>query len=452
MLYTRHTHRADPQQRSVVRFTRTGYGMQCAQLSLRLVSAGYTVAISAFYGLAGASTNWNGILVLPAGQDAYGSDILLEHAKHVGADLVLTLMDMWVLDRAQLRAIRDAGIVVASWLPVDADPLGVMDAQALRETGVIPVAMSRYGHGKLIEAGFSSALFAPHAIDMSVFKPAENREDLRREFNLENRWVLGINKSNKDQVRSAYPEQLAAFARLHERHPDTILSIHSARVTPTGLNLDDLAAKLGITDAVAFNNQYAYVAGLFSQSALADWYSALDLCSNTAYGGGFELALLEAQACGTPVVGTDHSAMSELCKVGWKVRGEPVWNPSHQAWWAKPSIDAIYKVYERAYADWKSGAISKKRKAARAFAEAYDADVVLRKYWAPVLRELESERHRMLTIGRDRDAAVERLSRAWSDGKLDGDQFGDRAQRALTAMRADDLIPLVADLPEEMAA
>ena len=58
----------------------------------------------------------------------------------------------------------------------------------------------------------------------------------------------------------------------------------------------------------------------------------------------------------------------------------------------------------------------------------------------------------MLTIGRDRDAAVERLSRAWSDGKLDGDQFGDRAQRALTAMRADDLIPLVADLPEEAAA
>ena len=410
------------------------------------------MVISAFFGLAGSSTVWNGILTLPAGQDAYGSDVLAAHARHVKADLVLTIMDAWVLDRGQLREIREGmGIPVLHWLPLDADPISVMDAESLKETGAIPVAMSQFGYRKLIEAGFANALYAPHAIDMSVFKPAEDREALRREFNLQDRWVAGINKSNKEQVRAGFVQQLSAFARVHKRHPDTLLSIHSARVTPTGLNLDALAAKLGISQAVAFNDQYAYIAGLFQSSALARWYSALDLCSNTSLGGGFELALLEAQACGTPVVGTDHSAMTELCKVGYKVRGDEFWNPSHQSWWMTPSIGAIEKVYERSYEMYKRGTFTKKREAARQFALPYNADDVLRQYWVPILDGLSGATP-LRPLERDRDATLSRLQDAFNAGHLDAEVFGERAQKALAASAGEDLAALVADLPEAAVA
>jgi glycosyltransferase involved in cell wall biosynthesis len=415
------------------------------------------VVVSAFFGLSGASTSWNGVLVLPGAQDPYGSDVLAAHARYAKADLVLTIMDAWVLDRNQLREIRTSmGIPVCHWIPLDSNPIGVMDSDSLRESGATPIAMSRFGQRKLIEAGFANTLYAPHAIDMSVFKPAEDREALRKRFGLQDKWVAGINKSNKDQIRAAYPEQMAAFARIHQRHPDTLLSIHAARVTPTGLNLDALASKLGIAQAVAFNDQYAYLAGMFNQSALSEWYSALDLCSNTSFGGGFELALLEAQAAGTPVVGTDCSAMSELCEAGYKVGGEPFWNPSHQAWWLKPSIGAIEKVYERSYQMYKRGTAGKKREAARQFAVQYDAARVLHEYWVPILEKLDAERAAGNTVtlhpqDRERDTVLARLQEAFNSGDLTAEEFGERAQKALAATGAD-LAALVADLPEAAVA
>lgn len=382
------------------------------------------------------------MLVLPAGQDPYGSDILHEHARRVSADLVLTLMDAWVLDRAQLRAIRDDGILVASWMPIDCDPLSAMDADTIRQGGIVPVAMSRHGYRKLTEAGFPGVLYAPHAVDMSVFAPPEDREELRRKFKVDKYFVVGICKSNKDSLRAGFPEQLAAFARLHKRHPDARLSIHAAKRTPSGLKLDELAAHLNVSHAVSFNNQYDYVAGFFTQPTLARWYGSLDLCSNTSYGGGFELALLEAQACGTPVVGTDHSAMSQLCKGGgaWKVKGEPVWNPAHQGWWLKPSIAAIDRVYERAYQMSKSGEIAAMREAARKTALPYNADDVLRKFWVPVMRKLEAAHPAAAKrLDADRDAAVRVLSDAYADGFLGAEEFADRSGRAMGARSAADL-------------
>ena len=139
----------------------------------RLASLGHEVFISAFWGLTGASTEWNGHLVLPGGQDPYGSDIIVSHARYVKADLVITLMDVWPLDAGQIRSLRvDHGIPVAHWMPVDCDPLGAMDERHLKTTGAIPIAMSRFGQRMLAEAGLD-ALFVPHGIDTKVFTPGQ---------------------------------------------------------------------------------------------------------------------------------------------------------------------------------------------------------------------------------------------------------------------------------------
>ena len=122
-----------------------------------MASLGHEVFISAFWGLTGASTEWNGHLVLPGGQDPYGSDIIVSHARYVKADLVITLMDVWPLDAGQIRSLRvDHGIPVAHWMPVDCDPLGAMDERHLKTTGAIPMAMSRFGQRMLAEAGLDA--------------------------------------------------------------------------------------------------------------------------------------------------------------------------------------------------------------------------------------------------------------------------------------------------------
>lgn len=358
----------------------TGYGQQCGLFAPRLESLGHQVAVSAFYGLHGARTSWNGIPVYPGGVTAHGNDVLAGHAEDWKADLVLTLTDIWVLDTGMLKTLN-----VAHWMPVDSSPLGQYDIGSLTASGATPVAMSEFGREQLEAAGFSP-LYAPHGIDCTVFKPGDKTVARKRMGIPRDAFVIGVNAANKDPARKAYPEQFAAFGLFHADHPDSLLLVHAlADGGAFGLDLNTLAARCGIQDAIRWSKPYKYTTGGYSAADMAVWYSALDLYSGCAYAEGFGLPLVEAQACGVPVVTTDASAMTEMCGSGWLVQGEPSWNPGHRAWWCKPLIGKITECYEQAY----SGGAAALAGKAREFALAYDADRVLYQYWKPVLEEIE---------------------------------------------------------------
>lgn len=72
---------------------RTGYGTQTEIWVPRLAELGHDMAIFAFHGLQGGMIDWQGIPVYPAGLQPYGGDVVGMHARHFGADLVITLMD-----------------------------------------------------------------------------------------------------------------------------------------------------------------------------------------------------------------------------------------------------------------------------------------------------------------------------------------------------------------------
>jgi glycosyltransferase involved in cell wall biosynthesis len=351
------------------------------------------VIISAFYGIQGAPTVWNGITVLPGAADPYGNDILGEHARRTGADMIITLMDAWVLAPEQTQ-----GLKVANWMPVDCSPLGTMDRQYLQRSGSVPTALSWYGQQALETAGFK-ALYVPHGVDMqNTYRPAKDRMKIRRELGLpEDAFIIGINSANKDTIRKSYPAQLRAFAEFRRRHPDVdaLLLIHALPRAPGALDLNAIVEDQQLSGWVRFSDWYTYATGQIQPINLAAWYNAIDVLSNASHGEGFGLPIIEAQACGTPPVVTDHSAMTELAGAGWKVGGEPFWNgqlggiTGHNAWWKTPYADEITAAYEAAYAEKVSGEAEVRRKQARTFAEAYDADRVLTEFWAPVLKELE---------------------------------------------------------------
>ena len=369
----------------------SGYGTQTAQVTRGFTSLGHRVAIAAFHGLHGAPLAWeNGVTVYPGStEDPWAQDILPGYYGHHKADLLITLMDAWVLNPAGL-----AGMNVAHWLPIDAAAsatgisphLGSMDRRVLEEGGGRPVAMSRFGLKVLTDAGFP-ALYAPHGIDVhGVWKPPEDREALRGRLGLEGKFVIGINAANQDPVRKGFPEQMAAFAQFRQKHPEALLGIHSRVQTRQGVDLQRVAADLGIGDSVIFADQFAVASGMMKAEDLAKWYGVLDVLSNCSYGEGFGLPVLESQACGTPVITTAVSAMIELTGAGWCVAGEPYWNRGHNAWWVRPSASAIAAAYESAYEEAAS-----MREDARKFSLAYDADRVLKEHWQPVLAELLDE-------------------------------------------------------------
>lgn len=365
----------------------TGYGQQAAILAPRLRSLGHEVVISTFYGLHGRPSGWEGFTVLPGGLDGYGNDIVWNHARHVNADLILILVDSWVI-----HVPADLGIQVANITPVDCSPLGVMDEEKLRNSGSVPLAVSRFGEKMLTEAGLSP-LYTPHSVDTDIMAPARNRAAIRDELAVsQDTFTIGINAANKDAVRKGFPEQFLAFAEFHHHHPDSLLMVHSLVAAPNALNLQDIIARSGYKDlenAIRFTDQYSLLSGLVQPRNLAAWYSCLDVLSCCSYGEGFGLPIVEAQACGTPVVVTDWTAMTELCGSGWKVPGEKFWNGAHKSWWLKPRVSAITAAYEKAYRECGTPTASARKLRARRFAMKYDADVVMKKYWVPALREIE---------------------------------------------------------------
>ena len=351
----------------------------------RLTAAGYEVTISSPYSFFGNAFEWEGHTVLPGGLDAFGSDVLDAHYRYVGADLMITLCDVFAMDARKLKPLN-----VAHWMPIDSNPMGAADKIKLEQSGGTPIAFSRFGETKLREAGWQP-LYAPHGIDTALFKPAADRDQLRDSVGISaNTFLIGTCGINKDSGnRKALPEQLLAFAKFHKRHPNTMMVVHSVINAKQigGYNLESITNSLGITDAVMFPDQHAYTCGLIADEAMAEWFQCLDLYTGCSLAEGFGLPALEAQACGVPVVVTDGSAMTELCGSGWKVKGDPYWSAGHEAWWVRPSVKGILDAYEEAYAEWPGD--DTRSKEAREFALQYDADTVFETYWRPVLAELE---------------------------------------------------------------
>ena len=364
----------------------TGYGNQTRIFVPRIQKLGHEMSIFANYGLGGAVLNVaEGIKVYPLGLEAHGADIIASHANHVKADIVITLYDAWVFRPEIASRFR-----WVPWLPVDHDPLPERVKMVL-ESAWQPIAYSRFGEAKLKEAGLDPR-YVPHGIETETFRPgtAKERATARERLKIgDDTFVASMVAANKGTPsRKSFPEVLWAWKQFNARHPNSILYLHThAGPEMTGIDLPLLIHKLQIPDkAIAFCDPYWNLIG-FPDNYMREVYLASDVLLNPAMGEGFGLPIVEAQACGCPVIVGDNTAMSELCFAGWKVPGQPFWTPVG-AWQFVLSLEAILEALENAYKHRGSATLAK---IAREGAMAYDADAVTETYWKPVLAEIESE-------------------------------------------------------------
>jgi len=352
--------------------------MQTANWVQKLADMGHEVTISTYWGLQGAPTLWNGITILPGYGQNYCSPSLSQHAQMVQPDLIITLGDIWVMDPNLIRELP-----IAHWLPVDCRPQSLADRSVLHATGAQLMAMSMWGRDRMRDAGFDP-VYVPHGIDTDLFSPPGDRKALRESLGVDGNFVIGANMANNDAIRKAIPEIMLAFARFCEDHPEAILSLHTGVHTEGGQDLEAVAENLGIVDKVRVVDQYRYSCGLVSPQDIADWYGVCDVLVATSYGEGFGLPIVEAQACGTPVITTDASSMTELNPLGFHVGGEPFWNGVHKGWWTKPYIGQIHAALQQAHES--RDAVDRDK--LRDFALDYALDRVAEKYMGPAVTEL----------------------------------------------------------------
>ena len=391
----------------------TGYGNQCGIFTPLIRDAGHDVAISTFWGLEGKTLDWEGMRVYPSDGEWGNRWLVGNAAHHAGADgklrdvLTITLMDVWVLTSPLLSQLR-----MASWVPVDHDPAPPRVVEFFTRTKSTPIAMSKFGREMLYAADLDP-LYVPHGVDTMTLRPVD-RATAREQLGISpDAFLVGMVAANKgvSPSRKGFPQAFEAFARLRKDHPDAMLYLHTkATAGGEGLNLIALAETCGIPpDSLAFAPEYAMSILGIDQDAMAHVYSAMDVLLSPSYGEGFGIPIMEAQACGTPVIVTDFSAMPELCGSGWKVGGERWYDATQGAWFMAPSVDLVADALEHAYSR-----AEMMRDRARNFALGYDCRVVLEEFWKPALAKIDNayqDEAQMPIVTLDR-ASRRRMARA----------------------------------------
>ena len=368
----------------------SGYGGQAALFLPRIKALGHEVACIANWGLQGTATEWQGIPVFPAfgTTDMEAIPIWFEQYQ---PDVVLTLMDAWTLKPRKFPEVP-----VAAWAPVDHFPLPPAVHGTLKEPNVRPIAMSRFGEEQMRRRKLEP-LYVPHGVDTNLFRPQpEIREGVRESMGLPaDAFVAGMvaaNSSPGEFPRKGFGQAFQAFARFLERHDDAWLYVHT-KVHGT-LDLEALLMALAdlhspkLLERVKFPPEHIWYTGLPADQ-VADMYCAFDVFLNPSMGEGFGIPIIEAQACGVPVIASDHSAMSEITQAGWLLAGDPWWDAAQSSFGYTPAVDSIVVALEAAYDTRGDGVL---REAARAEALAYDADRVTAEHWVPTLAALDLPR------------------------------------------------------------
>jgi glycosyltransferase involved in cell wall biosynthesis len=318
----------------------------------------------------------------------YGQDVIGARARTVNADIVLSLLDAWIFDLNALKGLR-----WVPWFPIDHDPIPPAVLEKVRYA-YSRIVYSKFGQ-KQLEDRDLPCFYVPHGVNADMFKPLHPAERLeaRKFIQLpEDAFIVGMVAANKGYPsRKAFEQNIAAFKVLSDKHKDAVLFLQ----TMTGENGRDCVDLPGYCRAIGlqlgknvfFCDQTANVMGGFPDQYMVLMYNSLDVLLSVSRGEGFGIPILEAQACGTPVITGDWTSMSELTFGGWKVDKkdtEPDFTQQH-SYQFLPHVGAIADRLEDAY-NMRGNLDYRKR--ARAGAEKYDARKVADKYWKPVLDQI----------------------------------------------------------------
>lgn len=366
-------------------WTTSGYGQQTHELLPLIRDAGYPLAASNFFGQQGGKFYLDGILQYPVINHVYGSDGLVLHGKDFAADVVFTLQDTWVLNPQDLSQVK----YWIPWTPIDHDPVSPPVLANLRLAYRV-IAMSRFGQKQLQNHGINST-YIPHTIDTDIFTPMTTPERKQQAGLPADCYLVGMVAANKDNPpRKSFQEVIDAFKLFVEKEPKALLYIHSNPEFPGGFNFKQYADFVGVGDRVMFPDPYQMTFNTDKQ-AMAKIYNTFDVLAAPSISEGFGIPIIEAQACGVPVITNGFTAMAELVKhkeTGYVTKVESKYFSPQGAYMGRPSVQDIYEgLLEVRRTDR-----GKMKKAARKhIVDNYDTKKVFKEIWIPFLEMLQRE-------------------------------------------------------------
>lgn len=236
----------------------------------------------------------------------------------------LLLLSMDALNAPEcLRNAWDAGWrgPILSYVCFDGLPVAPSYLDAQRACDAV-LATSATGAQYLADQGISVIGVAPPGVDLEKFSPGPPPPGTRSRLGLpEDAFVVGAFGTNTERKQIPRVLQAVAEARRLRRDIPWAVYLHCA---PRGFwPLDEVAAALDLNDVVSFSSPDGFdehrgfpdVGTAPSGSvSYVDRIRACDIVVNVPHSGDVEQVILEAQACGVPLVHTsDDGVMTEAC-------------------------------------------------------------------------------------------------------------------------------------------
>ena len=368
----------------------TGYGTQARGLLPRLRDRGHAVANFAWYGLQGGMMVLDGITVYPIGHDVWGNDVAGFYSRHFNADVYISLMDVWVTSEGFADSVHPTSWV--AWAPVDHEPAPPQVIDRWKRADY-PVAYSLSGLQAAQQAGIGNAQYIPHGLETGVFRPGDKREARNRLKLPQEAFICSMVAANKGYpARKCFAENLTAFARFREQHTEAVLYLHTLKNNAHGgLEIEKLVGGLGIEKSVYYVDQGANHLGL-PNNYVADVYRASDVLLAASAGEGFGLPIMEAQACGCPVVTTNWTAMRELTVNGIATApAQLTWTPLN-SWAAVVSVEGVREAIEAVHGWPEAERKERAELGVMTMRANYDWDMLIDRYWLPFLERVAADR------------------------------------------------------------
>jgi glycosyltransferase involved in cell wall biosynthesis len=174
------------------------------------------------------------------------------------------------------------------------------------------IADSRWTKATLVgELGISASKITtvPLGVDRARFRAIEVPTDFRERHGLPagHEYVLYV---GSEDPRKNLDTLLAAFAAVHRERPAArLLKVGGPQLPAWRHRLRRLAGEFGIAHAVRFFDHVP-------DEDLPLFYNAAAVCAMPSLYEGFGLPVVEAVACGTPVVCSDRASLAELAGDG----------------------------------------------------------------------------------------------------------------------------------------
>ena len=241
-----------------------------------------------------------------------------------GMDADATIRLFVPLDLSAAPSGRTLVFATAEFGFLDLRQIGKSSPEALNsQTDLAFFTPSEWSRSGLVRSGADpdKVVVIPHAVDPSILCPAEpaHREDLRRQLGWEGNFIflnLGAMTANKGVVHL-----LRAFAAMAPDFPNARLVLKGLdSLYPSSRCLDEYKGVLSPAELERIGPRLIYLGKTLTYAETAALYRAADAYVAPYRAEGFNLPVLEASACGLPVICTAGGPTDEFTDASFALR------------------------------------------------------------------------------------------------------------------------------------